>query len=429
MNRIDPRHPHRRPAAVAVTVLLLLSSCTSDDRSSARSDTTVSGSDARVTATGTAGLSSETGSLFDETKVHSIEVSFDEEDYAQLLADFEESGDKTWIEATVTIDGTVYEQVGMRLKGNSTLRRVDSDTTPAEMPWLIDLDHFVDGQDHEGVDELVVRGNTSATALNEAVALDLLEASGLSSQQAVSTRFSVNGSAETLRLVVENPDGNWVDEWFGTDGSLYKAESSGDYNYRGDDTSAYEDVFDLETGDDESLTNLTDFLRFINESDDATFAAELDEHLDVSAFAKYLAMMELLGNTDDIDGGGNNSYLYFDPDTGLMTVVPWDLNLALGGTLGPIARQGAGGRGGGGGGRPGGGRDRSNVLVERFLEVDEFSAAYEDALTSLRADLVDSGVAQDLLAARVAVLTANAADLVDTDTVSAEAKTITEELS
>ena len=34
---------------------------------------------------------------------------------------------------------------------------------------------------------------------------------------------------------------------FDTEGILYKAESGGDYSYRGDDPEAYDEVFDQET--------------------------------------------------------------------------------------------------------------------------------------------------------------------------------------
>jgi spore coat protein CotH len=89
-----------------------------------------------------------------------------------------------------------------------------------------------------------------------------------------------------------------------------KAESGGDYSYRGDDPAAYEDVFDQEAGEDNAdLMPLIEFLEFLNESDDATFAAEIATRLDVDGFATYLAMQTLLDNFDDIDGPGNNSYL------------------------------------------------------------------------------------------------------------------------
>src|SRR5690606_30074372 len=88
-----------------------------------------------------------------------------------------------------------------------------------------------------------------------------------------------------------------------------------------------------------------EFLDFINNSTDEEFAEQLSDYLDVDSFAGYLAVQDLVANTDDIDGPGNNSYLHYDPDTGLMTVVAWDQNLSYGGF------------GGGGGFAPGGGGD------------------------------------------------------------------------
>ena len=66
----------------------------------------------------------------------------------------------------------------------------------------------------------------------------------------------ISRRAATLRLVVENPGDDWEVENFSGDGILYKAESGGDYSYRGDDPAAYEEVFDQESGEDD-LTPLT----------------------------------------------------------------------------------------------------------------------------------------------------------------------------
>ena len=306
------------------------------------------------------GSSDENAGLFDSSTVHEITVTFDQEAYDAMIETYQESGDKDWIEATVTIDGETYENVGMRLKGNSSIMALGgrgpaqfrgpgggnapTDTSendgrrqcgrrrrrrelrrarwaasvstdePQGLPWLIDLDRNVDGQNHEGVVEFVVRSNNSETALNEAVALELIEAAGLASQDAVATSFSVNGSEPELRLVIENPDDLWMADNFDISGALYKAESTGDYSYRGDDPDSYDEVFDQEAGKTNAdLTPLIEFLDFINNSDDATFNTELFKHLDVDSFATYLAMQELLANFDDIDGPGNNSYLYYDP--------------------------------------------------------------------------------------------------------------------
>jgi spore coat protein CotH len=438
--------------------------------------------------------------LFDSLQVHEIEVTYEQDDYDAMVETYVDSGEKEWIEATVTIDGETYEQVGMRLKGNSSLmglrgaggfagRGSDgeaaaaddggagggpgggfgpggsvSEDDPESLPWLIRLDEFVEGQDHQGYEDVVVRSNSSATSLNEAVALDLLTAAGLPSENAVSTSFRVNGGDPVLRLAIEHPDDDaWQEAAFDGEGALYKAESTGDWSYRGDDPADYEEVFDQEGGSDVAdLSPLIEFLRFLEESDDASFAAELDERLDVESFATYLAMMELLGNFDDIDGPGNNAYLWYDVETERFTVVPWDMNLALGTGMG--GGPGGGGPGGGqppegfdpgqlpegfeppadgempelpegfdpgqlpegedaAGGGPGG-FGRSNPLVERFHANSDFEALYQEKLTELRANLYESGAADEVLATRVDTLTDHAAELVDEATITDEAETI-----
>ncbi len=382
----------------------------------------------------------------DSDTVHTIDVSFDDDAYSELIETYRSTGEKDWIEATVTIDGTTYEGAGIRLKGNSSLFSLTDSSDPESLPWLIKLDKYVDGQSHEGLTDLVVRSNNTTTALNEAVALELLELAGLASQDSIAASFSVNGSDAVLRLVMEHPDDIWMSEVLDTSGALFKAESTGDYSYRGDDPDSYDEVFDQEAGKDNAdLTPLIEFLEFINDSDDAMFNAELDDWLDVDAFATYLAMQDLIDNFDDIDGPGNNSYLYYDTETGQFTVVPWDHNLAFGvtnggGRPGDLAggaqglAPGAGDDGlasgpGERGVRPGGqagpvgqGREQSNVLVERFLANDTWSDLVQQRTAELTAALYDSGVAADVLEQWTDVVAASG--LVDTATINAEASQI-----
>ena len=452
-------------SAAVVAVGLLAAGCGPLGSASAEAD---SGTDPAVVADSVA-----SDAVFDSSVVHSISVEFDREAYDEMIATYLESQDKEWIEATVTIDGETYEQAGIRLKGNSSLRGLAgagmgtggdvSSDDPTGLPWLIKLDKYVDDQNHEGVRDFVVRSNNSESSLNEALALELLGEAGLPTQEAMAVRFSINGDDEQLRLVIEHPDDVWMEENLDATGALYKAESTGDYSYRGDDPESYDEVFDQEAGKDNTdLTPLIEFLEFINDSDDATFEAELAEHLDVDAFATYLAMQELVDNFDDIDGPGNNSYLYYDSATGRFTVVPWDHNLAFGalnttgggpGTRGappgfgteadagtpgappefgtgevdgalPQARpeppEGVGGGPGvlgpGGAGVPGG----SNVLVERFLAVEEFNSLYETRLAELTEALIDSGIAEGILDQWASVLSEQAGDLIPAETLSAE---------
>jgi spore coat protein CotH len=534
---------HRTPFGAVVAAIALTAACSS---TSGQAGISTDGSQSATPSTETADSTSSTAPtsdasgeastvstdeqamLFDDSVVHDIEVSYDEADYDAMIDAYVETGEKEWIEATVSIDGVIYEQVGLRLKGNSSLGGLGgarfpgggqlpdagadnpSDDTasqsqpdgneptgsmpaeqpdpaasdgqarggpnggfepvgsasaaePESLPWLIRLDEFVEGQQHQGYEDIVVRSNGSATSLNEAVALALLNEAGLASQRAMSTSFSVNGSDAVLRLAIEHPDDDvWQETAFDGDGALYKAESTGDWSYRGENPDDYTEVWDQEGGSDVAdLTPLIEFLQFLNESDDATFASELPERLDVDSFATYLAMMDLVANFDDIDGPGNNAYLWYDTGSGQFTVVPWDLNLAFG-------EGGFGGGPGPGGGRPGefptdgtlpedlelpggtfpedfqppggslpegvdpgqvgGGMfGRSNILVERFHANAEFEALYQQTLTELGSALYDSGTADEILARWVATLSDQATDLIDANTISEEADVVADQ--
>jgi spore coat protein CotH len=341
-------HTRRTLQVLAAAVLLgstglSVAGCASE----AAADTTVT-TDRNASS---AGVHDAGDGLFDASVIHQISVFFSQHDYDAMIETYKNSDTKDWIKATVTIDGAAYQDVGIRLKGNSSLRGLGngrgggpggdiSADEPEGLPWLVRLDKFVDGQSHGGVKEFVVRSNTSETALNEAVATELLALAGLASQKAIAASFSVNESEAVLRLVIEHPDDVWMAANFSIQGALYKAESTGDYSYRGADPESYDEVFDQEAGKKNAdLTPLIEFLDFLNNSDDATFYSTLAERLDVESFATYLAMQELIANSDDIDGPGNNSYLYYDPADGRFTVVAWDHNLAFGGmsAMGPGA--------------------------------------------------------------------------------------------
>lgn len=363
---------------------------------------------------------STTGSFFDPTRVHSIALTIDPDDYTAMINAYTSGGDKDWVTATATIDGTLLKDVGVRLKGNLTLRSVDLDTEPSAVPFLLKTDEFVTGQELGGYTRFAVRSSTSTASLNEALALDLLAAAGLASEKAVESAFTVNGSAQRLRLVVQDLDQTWEAEQFSTPGLLYKAEAGGDYSYRGDDSSAYAEVFDQKTGDDD-LTPVIGLLKFLDEATDAEIASGLPARVDVAAFATYVALEALMANADDIEGGGNNSYLRYDTSAKRFTVVAWDHNSAFGGGIGPGGGRGGGGmRGGGGPG--GGGASRTNALLQRFQAVPAFAALVTQASSDLRTKLYDSGLAQKALDRWVALLTGS--DLITAEQLASEATTV-----
>lgn len=486
-------------------------------------------------------ISTETAAFFNAETVHEISVNAEPDDITAALKSYAADGTKDWISAEVAIDGTIFKNVGLKLKGNSTLRGADESSDPASLPWILRLDKFEANQSYSGRTEFVIRTNSSESSLNEAVALDLLGEAGLATEHAAATRFSLNGSDAELRLVIDNPsDELYSEETFDGDGITYKADADGDYSYRGDSPSDYDSAFEVESGADD-LTPVATFLDFVNNASDEDFSSKLSDYLDTDQFATYLAMQDLVSNTDDIDGPGNNSFLRYDSASKKMTVVAWDQNLSFG--SGPGGMGGGGPMGGGNGGGPGkmdadslltsmlpdglkladakkqieagtvpdgvelpeqmtledgtelidvlkdlangdmpeglsfGGRGqrpemngqggapegamalpeqnsmddsnapgdttqattdkpaggqnggksmggKSNPLVTRFLEDEDFKAQYEDATSELASKLYESGTAGEILDKWTTLLNNEASDLIDSETVNSEADTI-----
>ncbi|AXA96900.1 CotH kinase family protein [Microbacterium sp. PM5] len=396
--------------------------------------------DASSSASATSATSSAdaTSALWDTSAVHTVAITVDADALSAMISDYLSTGDKAWLTASVTIDGVTYDNVGIKLKGNSTLKGVTTSSDPAMLPWRIRLDKFVDGQNADGVSDFTVRANSSATSLNEAAALDGLTTVGLASEKAAATRFSVNGGGEVLRLSIQALDDAWVSENFpdAGDGSvLYKATADGSWDWLGADAD-YSDSFDIEAGADDEAP-LIALLDLVNNGTADEIAQKLPTMLDVDAFATYLAFEDVIDNFDDISGPGNNAYLFWDSATQKFMVVAWDHNLAFG-------VQNTGGGAGGGGGAPGGGApgagqrgggvgagaggggamSRDNPLVAAFEANSAWAQAIADQKTALEQSLVSSGALASSVERWAALLNAQAGDLVEPATVASEATAV-----
>jgi len=222
---------------------------------------------------------------------------------------------------------------------------------PEELPWLITIDEYVEGRAYQGEREISLRpGADEQVPLNEALALSLTDRSGETAERYGFTTVSVNNRPAVTRLMVENPDTEYAEAVDGN-GVLYKARAGGSFAYQGDDPSDYETSFrQLNKVGSQDLEPVMKFIKWVDEASDEEFAADLDEHVDVESFARYVATQNLLMNFDDMAGPGKNYLLWYDLDTRRFSVLGWDYNLTFSGDAG----AGPDDRTSMGGGRPAG---------------------------------------------------------------------------
>ncbi|RZD57135.1 spore coat protein CotH [Streptomyces albidoflavus] len=346
--------------------------------------------------------------LYDTSTAHSIQLTYQQTDFDKMMKEFKEDGTKDWIKADLVVDGVYLNDVGIRLKGNSTLMSLRGDQAkqgkqarqdgaeagpqgqaagqqgqegqadedaqdgqgggrgggmvqydlsaekPEELPWLVKIDEYVEGRAYQGEREISLRpGANGQVPLNEALSLSLTDTSGQKAERYAFTSVEVNDRPAATRLMVENPDTDYAD---GTDDDgnavLYKARAGGDFSYQGDDPSEYESAFkQLNKKGSQDLEPVMKLIKWAENASDEEFARDLDQYVDVESLAAYVATQNLLLNFDDMAGPGKNYLLRYDLDTKKFTVLGWDYNLTFSGdaTAGPDDSTGMGG------GMPGGG--------------------------------------------------------------------------
>lgn len=340
--------------------------------------------------------------LFDAGRVHRLDVRFEADDYERMRDEYLRTGERTYVEADLVVDGVAVPAVGLRLKGDGPLLAADF-AAPERLAWRVSFDEFAEDRRYQGnvgVD-LRTSGEAPTTVVDEALGLALLADAGEPSPGFAWSTLTVNGGPTVLRLVVQEPGERFTDDDLEHDGPLYAARATGHLQYRGEDPLAYaDDVEQLTNTRRQDLQPFIDLAHWLTVSSDVAFERDLGDHVDVDGLARYLALHHLLANPDDMAGPGQDYLLFYDLVAERFRVLSWDLDRALTGdlTAGPLepvaapdpvaAAAGLGG----------------NVLKERFLASGRlrprYLAAYRDLV---RTYLVD-GRARALLAELAATL-------------------------
>ncbi|MGB5048581.1 MAG: CotH kinase family protein, partial [Caldilineaceae bacterium] len=254
-----------------------------------------------------------------------------------------------WATATVEFEGGVWTNVGIRFKGNSSLR--DSWSSGSlKMPLKLDFDEFeddypeIDNQRFYGFKQLSLSSNyRDSSFMRESVAYNAFEEMGLVTPQTAFYEVYVNtGDGPVyfgLYTMVEVVDDTVIETNFEDDGgNVYKPEGIGSSFAAG---SFKEADFDKETNADEAdysdILALYDVLGSDQHlTDPAAWRANLEIVFDVDTFLRWLATNTVIQNWDTYGVAYHNYYLYTNPATGQLTWIPWDNNEAL---------KSAGGRG------------------------------------------------------------------------------------
>lgn len=293
-----------------------------------------------------------------------------------------------WVTATIEFEGKTWTNVGVRYKGNSSLRGAWSSGS-LKLPFKLDFDEFedeypkIDNQRFYGFKQLSLANNFSDNAfLRDTITYELLAEAGLVAAESAPYEVFLDYGDGPVNLglytMIEVIDDTVVSRHFNDDsGNIYEGD--------GPAASLAAGTFDqIETSfQKENNTSAADWseieaLYEVLHSDKRTtdpeaWRAELESIFDVDTFLKWLALGAVIQHWDTYGAMPHNYYLYNDPDTGRLTWISWDHNMVLDGMGGPMGGPPPGAdRGSAAGmGRPGGNiGGRMSVSLDR-TEVGE----------------------------------------------------------
>ncbi|MBT3272796.1 MAG: CotH kinase family protein [Spirochaetales bacterium] len=249
-----------------------------------------------------------------------------------------------WVTATIQFEGDVWTDVGVRFKGNSSLSNTWSSGS-LELPFKLDFDEFEDekpaikNQRFYGFKQLSLSNNTNdSTFMRDAVASDIMAAEGIISAETAFYNLIVDYGDRPvsfgLYTMVEVIDDTVIERTLGSDdGNIYEADGAAVSLAKGtfDGIAA---SFEKENNEDEAdWSDIEAVYAALHsntrQTDPETWREGLETVFDVETFLHWLAINTVIENWDTYGAMTHNFYLYSNPETGLLTWIPWDYNEAL----------------------------------------------------------------------------------------------------
>ena len=263
--------------------------------------------------------------LYDPNTINTVEITFQESNWDYLLDQLYANGLEERLTGSVTINGQVFDSVGVRYKGNSTYS-----ANQIKNPFNIKLDYIIDDQKYGDYGTLKLANvfkdpSFVREVLSYEIARKYFPASGSNF-----ANVYVNGTHMGLYTNDQSVDKYFMRANFGSDeNTRVKGEittsgppSGGVWEYYGTDSSNYYGYYDMKS--DYGWAELIDFLDTLSNHN-----GSVDQVLNIDRHLWFLAFSNLFVNLDGPINNPQNHYLYKD-DNGRFNPVPWDLNECFG---------------------------------------------------------------------------------------------------
>lgn len=241
-----------------------------------------------------------------------------------------------YVHADLEFDGHWLKDVAVRYKGNGTFMQSRGSF---KRSLKVDLNRYHKGQKLGGISTLNLHNNvTDASWMNEVLSHKLFRDAGVPAPRTTYARVSVTVPGKYdreyfgLYSLVEDIDTEFAQDRFGTrKGAILKPVAAELFADLGDDWAKYKQTYDpksdLTPAQQQRIIN---FCKLLAHADDARFAAEIGDYLDLDEFARFMSVTVWLSTLDSILSLGQNFYVYLATDPSKLKFLPWDLDHSFG---------------------------------------------------------------------------------------------------
>ncbi len=189
-------------------------------------------------------------SIIDEEEISNSKINYSESLFGGDVIDInivteksnwdemlEDAKSEEYISVDIEVNGEVYKNVGIRAKGNSSLSMVNSEENN-RYSFKIKFDKYVDGQNCQGLDKLVLNNCLSDnTYMKDYIAFDMMNFMEVNSSLYNYSYIKVNGEYWGTYIALEAYDESFLDRTYeNTDGNLYNVKM----NDMGNDMKGFE---------------------------------------------------------------------------------------------------------------------------------------------------------------------------------------------
>ena len=268
--------------------------------------------------------------FYDNDYIREIKIYFNQPNWDHLLDSLYLDGQKARLLANVKIDGTMYNDVGVRYKGFSSVS-----INNIKNPFNIKLDYVDNNQNHEGFEKIKLSNVIKDPSFLREVLSYEIARDYMPSPRANYANVYINDTLWGLYVNVEAINDKFTNKHFATVNSpLIKCnplnlnlqtggENSNLSNTHGNDSSFYYDYYDLRSN--YGWTDLYNLIDTLN-----NYASSVDDILNVDRTLWMHAFNYVLINFDSYVGYAQNYYLYKGL-SGQFHPIIWDLNMSFGG--------------------------------------------------------------------------------------------------